>query len=307
MNSTIIKNYKLLTALLIMPLSVYANNSGKEYHFETNASYARDENTSLDSNNWQAALKYYWNPITYSNNYPNKEVEFVNRLGFVGVQYQGSEGNNQRVDAFANGVDVGVRYAEKDSNHVFEFAYSWTNETIEYGRSLSPSYFLDVIGGYENYFSRDLDLDRHSIIFSYDYYLLDNLTIGAGVDVDIYDNGSTEDYSSVYHLNTYYLLNVAEQQWLAFSAEYAYVHENNYVFGSGHIFEASVEYYFTPKTSLKLGGDISFFDYEDDIENINLQWSHYVVDQFSVYAGFGYKFIRSENAQRYNVGISYRF
>jgi len=288
---------KSLPILLAMPLSAYANGDINEYHFDSNLSYTHLENDSFDTNGWGTSLEYHWNPITYSSNYPNKEVVFVNRLGSAGVRYRGEEGDDDFTELFSTNFGLEMRYAAKDFNHAFQINYDWTNTERE-----SEPTFLDS------------EIGSHFLDFGYQYYLLDNLTIGAGFKVGFFDEtvdagkagffdeGDNIENSYAYEINTKYLWSMGNQQWLALTGAYEYKDVDN----DSHTIGAGAEYYFTPKTSLKLAGDIALRKTSDS-GFVELSATHYFVDRFALYTGFGYHINDGSDAQRYTIGVNYRF
>ncbi|MEE9337955.1 MAG: hypothetical protein V3U87_07745 [Methylococcaceae bacterium] len=282
MKHTLIKS---LVILLAMPLSAYADGDINEYHFDSKISYTRLENDFFDTNHWGTSLEYYWNPITYSRNYPNKEVAFVNRLGSAGIRYRGAEGNDDIQDFFSTNLGIKMHYAAKDFNHVFQINYDWTNSESE----IHDTPF-------------DSEIDSHLLDFGYQYYLLDNLTVGAGFKVGFFDDDFENENYYAYEINTKYLLNMGNQQWLTLTGSYEYEDVDN----DSHTIGASAEYYFTPQTSLKLAGDIAFRR-SSDSGFVELSATHYFVDQFALYTGFGYNINDGSDAQRYTIGVNYRF
>ena len=293
MKHTLIKS---LAILLAMPLFAYADGDINKYHFDSKLSYTRLENDFFDINRWNTSLEYFWNPITYSGNYPNKEVAFVNRLGSAGVRYRGAEGNDDVIELFSTNLGIEMRYAAKNFNHVFQFNYDWNNTDREFDHTRLKS-----------------EVNSHHINFGYQYYLFDSLTVGAGFRVGFFDedfnddslNGfdfNNENNSYAYQINTKYLLSMGNQQWLTLTGSYEYEDVNN----DSHIIGASAEYYFTPKTSIKLEGDISLRRTSDS-GFVGLSATHYFVDQFALYTGFGYNITDGSDAQRYTIGVNYLF
>jgi hypothetical protein len=285
---------KSLSILLVMPLSSYADGNINEYHFDSNLGYTRLESDFTGSNYWGVSLDYYWDPIIYSNSYPNKEVAFVNRLGSVGVRYRGADKNDHFNEMLGTNLGFEMRYAAKDFNHVFQISYDWKN--IKYDSDYYSYY-------YYYYGDRSSNEDNsHLINFGYQYYLLENLTVGVGFKVDFIDNryGTKNNYT--YDINAKYLLDLGNEQWLALAGSYEYDKHNTNL----HTIGASAEYYFTTKTSLKLEGNYEFIeaDYSGDI---GLNMTHYFVDQFSLHGGFSYQFTNRGDNRQYTIGASYRF
>ncbi|MCK5830418.1 MAG: hypothetical protein KAH20_08955 [Methylococcales bacterium] len=314
-----ISQLKFLCIVLTLPLTAYASKNTNEYHYEGGVYYSRGENESLDVNHWGASFAYYWNPIVYDNkNFPNKEVGFINRLGYIYASYTGFEGDNDRREDFNTKLRTGMRYAKKDLNHAFNFSYKWD-------RWSNKRYKRNVLSNQR--FDLDLKRDTYSLNMGYEYYLLDNLTIGANFGAHFIDNTETksidvfasdilyarspDDYNAYsYQLNTNYLLSLDNQQWVKLTGFYGYVDFDHSNADYGQWFGMGAEHYFTPKTSLALDTTISFIEGNNRSsgkERVGLTASHYFMDQLSMNAGFDYFFNDRNNTQLYTVGINYRF
>lgn len=283
---------KLSAIFLVIPLTIHANENLDEFHFETAMSYSRIDAKFIDGNAWQASLNYYWNPITYSNQYPNREATFINRLGSVGVQYRGDADDEKNIDIRSNGIDAALVYAAKDLNHVFQLEYSWLNAEFEEAR-----------------FSNKADL--HHIDFGYQYYLLDNLTVGGGFGASFINESFRHSEKYDYRLQTKYLMDLGGENWLALKARYHYSQTENNFEDSSHNVDASAEYYFNPATSLQVAGGASFTEYNDDSSTdtgfVSLALYHYLTDQIVINMRFKNLFYKKSDTQVYTFGLNYLF
>jgi hypothetical protein len=313
---------KLATVLLTMlPLGIQANEGLNSYHFSSAVEYGRVDAEYEDSYLWDASLKYYWNPVIHSNQYPNRETAFVNRLGSAGVQYKGGTDDSHYVDALITEIDISLIYAEKEMNHVFQLDYSWRN--------------VDIEQDYHDQYS-----DTHSVGFAYNYYLLDNLTIGVNFSADFLDSlakdntyerfsfssnsikHDSEKYS--YGFNTKYLMGLGNESWIAFKANYLYADTKNEYEDYSHSINASIEYYFNPITSIKVAGGANFttgitsiyydstglHSRESTINDgvVSVYLYHFFTDQFSLNINFTKTFTEIKNdTQIYRIGINYLF
>lgn len=280
---------KSLVVLLLVPFTVFANNSSGEYHYDASLGYARNDSNSIDSNLWGASVNYYWNPITYQTNNPNKESAFVNRLGTVGILYLGQVDDSRSVDFHANGLNASLVYAAKDFNHVFELGYDWSRLDFDFNNTS----------------------DIHSFDLGYQYYLLDNLTIGGGFRAAFFDDANrrrrAEKYS--YKLETKYLLGLGNENWVSLNALYSFTDDENSFNDFSHVIQASAEYYFNPITSLKVGGGGVFTKYQNggsrDTGFLDTALHHYFTEQFV--ANIGFKNTFGNNVQQYSVGVNFLF
>lgn len=284
---------KLLSLLLTMSASTFASDNINEYHFENNLGYSYSEGDYAHANVWGTSLSYYWNPISYSNNQPNQEVEFIDRLGSVTANYSGYKTDGY-FDRLFNNLGIEMIYADKDSDHVFQFNYQWrtTEETYQ-----------------PYYYDNKLEFDTHNLHFGYDYYLKDNLTIGANFNTHFFDSSYPYNAdSNTYNIHSKYLMDLGNQQWLSLIGEYEYKDYENTDNG-WHTVGASAEYYFTPKTSLKLEGniDIPVDEYLSNKGTAGISATHYFVDQFALYAEFDYFFASRGDSQAYTIGMNFRF
>ncbi len=182
--------------LLTVPLTAFAGGEN-EYHYDATAFYSREEIDTLDINGWGASFECYWNPVTYSDLYPNKEAVFINRLGSIGVRYWGQNYNISGSDTLITEFDTALVLADKGSSHIFQidYGYGWL--------SSDASYFL----------TDNEEVDKHHINFGHQYYLLNNLTVGGNFSINFFDDSYSKQEQYIYKIHSKYLLDFGNQNW----------------------------------------------------------------------------------------------